>query len=167
MRASVLAIGDELLSGKTTNTNAAWISQNLFLAGCDVARHFVVSDDEREIIDSLNALFNHKIDLIICTGGLGPTDDDITRKTIFNYFNSDSHFDNDYWEYLQNRFSSAGYTIPESNKSQAVVPSNGKVFSNPIGSARGLLFKKNNITLMALPGVPSDMKLMMKETVIP
>ena len=167
MKASVLAIGDELLSGKTTNTNASWISQKLMIVGCDVVKHLVVSDDETEIIDSFKYLFKHKIDLIICTGGLGPTDDDITRKTIFNFFDSDSNFDNDYWEYLQNRFSGIGYKIPESNKSQAVIPSNGEVFSNPIGSARGLLFKKNNITLMALPGVPSEMKLMMKETVIP
>ena len=167
MKASVLAIGDELLSGKTTNTNATWISQKLMIVGCDVVKHLVVNDDETEIIDSFKYLFKHKIDLIICTGGLGPTDDDITRKTIFNFFDSDSNFDNDYWKYLQNRFSGIGYKIPESNKSQAVIPSNGEVFSNPIGSARGLLFKKNNITLMALPGVPSEMKLMMKETVIP
>ena len=167
MRASVLAIGDELLSGKTTNTNATWISQKLMVVGCDVVRHLVVSDDEIEIIDSLNTLFNYKIDLIICTGGLGPTNDDITRNAIFNFFNSDSHFDNDYWEYIQNKFLSIGYKIPKSNKSQAIIPSNGKVFSNPTGSARGLLFEKNNITLMALPGVPSEMQLMIKETVIP
>ena len=167
MRASILAIGDELLSGKTINTNATWISQKLVVSGCDVVKHIVVSDDEIEIINSLNTLYQYKIDLIICTGGLGPTDDDITRKTIFNFFDSNSYFDNDYWEYLKNRFSGLGYKIPESNKSQAIIPSNGEVFSNPIGSARGLLFEKNNTTLMALPGVPIEMQEMMKETVIP
>ena len=167
MRASVLTIGDELLSGKTINTNASWISQNLTLAGCRVIRHLTVCDQEQEIKDSLSLLFKLPIDLIICTGGLGPTDDDITRKTIFNYFNSNSEFDEDYWNNLKNRFSKIGYGIPESNKSQAIIPSNGKVFPNTIGSARGLLFEKENITLMALPGVPSEMESMMKETVLP
>ena len=167
MRASVLTIGDELLSGKTINTNASWISQNLTLVGCRVIRHLTVCDQEQEIKDSLSLLFELPIDLIICTGGLGPTDDDITRETIFNYFNSNSEFDEDYWNNLQNRFSKIGYKIPESNKSQAITPSNGKVFPNPIGSARGLFFEKDNITLMALPGVPSEMESMMKETVLP
>ena len=167
MRASVLTIGDELLSGNTVNTNASWISQNLTLAGCNVIRHFTVCDEEQEIKDSLTLLFELPIDLIVCTGGLGPTDDDITRKSIFNYFNSDSEFDEDYWANLQRRFSLIGHEISESNKSQAIIPSNGKVFPNSIGSARGLSFKKDNITLMALPGVPSEMESMMKETVLP
>ena len=84
MRASILTIGDELLSGNTLNTNASWISQNLTLAGCNVIRHFTVCDEEQEIKDSLTLLFELPIDLIVCTGGLGPTDDDITRKSIFN-----------------------------------------------------------------------------------
>lgn len=167
MKASVLTIGDELLSGKTINTNARWISQALTHAGCSVIRHLTVCDKEQEIIESLYLLFKLPIDIIICTGGLGPTDDDITRKAIFNYFNSDSEFDEDYWDNLQNRFSKIGHKIPESNRSQAIIPTNGQVFPNPIGSARGLLFEKDDVTLMALPGVPSEMKSMMKETVIP
>jgi len=167
MRASVLTIGDELLSGKTINTNASWISQNLSLVGCSVIRHLTVCDHEQEIKDSLSLLFTLPNDLIICTGGLGPTDDDVTRKTIFDYFKSGSEFDEDYWSYLQKRFLGMGHKIPESNKSQAIIPSNGKVFPNPIGSARGLSFEKDDITLMALPGVPSEMESMMKGTVLP
>ena len=75
--------------------------------------------------------------------------------------------DEDYWANLKKRFSSLGYSIPSSNKSQAIIPHNGKVFPNPIGSARGLLFHKDNITFMAMPGVPSEMKAMMSESVIP
>lgn len=167
MKASLLTIGDELLSGKTTNTNATWISRNLTLAGCNVVRNVTVRDKEEEILDSLSALFELSVDLVLCTGGLGPTHDDITRNTIFQFFNSDSILDEDYWKNLQKRFSSLGYSIPPSNKSQAIIPHNGKVFPNPIGSARGLVFHKDDITLMAMPGVPSEMKAMMSETVIP
>ena len=167
MKASLLTIGDELLSGKTTNTNATWISHHLTLAGCNVVRNVTVGDKEEEILDSLCALFELPVDLVLCTGGLGPTHDDITRNTIFQFFNSDSVLDEDYWKNLKKRFSSLGYSIPSSNKSQAIIPHNGKVFPNPIGSARGLLFDKDNITLMAMPGVPSEMKAMMTETVIP
>ena len=95
MKASLLTIGDELLSGKTTNTNATWISRNLTLAGCNVVRNVTVRDKEEEILDSLSALFELSVDLVLCTGGLGPTHDDITRNTIFQFFNSDSILDED------------------------------------------------------------------------
>ena len=167
MKASLLTVGDELLSGKTTNTNATWISHNLTLEGCNIVRNVTVGDKEEEILDSLAALFELPVELVLCTGGLGPTHDDITRDAIFQFFNSDSVLDEDYWANLKKRFSSLGYSIPSSNKSQAIIPHNGKVFPNPIGSARGLLFDKDNITLMAMPGVPSEMKAMMSETVIP
>ena len=167
MKASLLTIGDELLSGKTTNTNATWISHNLTLAGCNIVRNVTVGDKEEEILDSLAALFELPVELVLCTGGLGPTHDDITRDAIFQFFNSDSVLDEDYWGNLKKRFSSLGYSIQSSNKSQAIIPHNGKVFPNPIGSARGLLFHKDNITFMAMPGVPSEMKAMMTDTVIP
>ena len=93
MKASLLTVGDELLSGKTTNTNATWISHNLTLAGCNVVRNVTVGDKEEEILDSLSALFELPVKLILCTGGLGPTHDDITRNAIFQFFNSDSVLD--------------------------------------------------------------------------
>ena len=167
MKASLLTVGDELLSGKTINTNATWISHNLTLAGCNVVRNITVGDKEEEILDSLSALFELPVDLVLCTGGLGPTHDDITRNAIFKFFNSESVLDEKYWGNLKKRFSSLGYSIPSSNKSQAIIPHNGKVFPNPIGSALGLLYHKDKITFMAMPGVPSEMKAMMIESVIP
>ena len=167
MRASLLTIGDELLSGKTTNTNASWISQKLTFEGCNVISHLTVPDIEIDILDGISILFKQKVDLIICTGGLGPTNDDITRDSIFKFFKSDPLFDKKYWNELVTKFSSMGYSIPESNKSQAIVPHNGEVFSNPIGSARGILYCMEEITLMALPGVPSEMEAMLKQTVLP
>ena len=86
MRVSLLTIGDELLSGKTTNTNASWISQKLTSEGCSVVRHLTVPDKEEDILDSLSNLFQLSTDVILCTGGLGPTNDDITRDSIFKFF---------------------------------------------------------------------------------
>ena len=167
MRASLLTIGDELLSGKTINTNASWISQKLSFEGCNVIRHLTVPDIEEDILDSLSNLFKQNVDLIICTGGLGPTNDDITRDSIFKFFKSDPLFDEKYWNELVTKFTRLGYSIPESNKSQAITPHNGEVFPNPIGSARGILFHIEDITLMAIPGVPSEMEAMVKQTILP
>ena len=167
MRASLLTIGDELLSGKTTNTNASWISQKLASEGCNVIRHLTVPDKEEDILDSLSDLFKMSTDIILCTGGLGPTNDDITRDSIFKFFKSNPVFDEVYWNELVSKFSRRGYSIPKSNESQAVIPHNGEVFPNPIGSARGILFHLKGITLMALPGVPSEMEAMVEQTVLP
>ena len=167
MRIAVLTIGNELLSGKTINTNANWLSKKLSSIGSVITLHITIPDEQVSIINNLDLLFSTQIDLIICTGGLGVTDDDITRDVIFSYFGSNEIFDKDYWAFLENKFLKFGYSLPESNKSQAVSPDNGKVFSNPIGSARGLIYEKNNITLMVLPGVPSEMKAMFDSTISP
>jgi len=167
MRVSLLTIGDELLLGKTINTNASWISQKLAIEGCSVIRHLTVPDKEEDILDGLSNLFKQSTDVILCTGGLGPTNDDITRDSIFKFFKSNPVFDEIYWNELVSKFSRTGYSIPKSNKSQAIIPHNGEVFPNPIGSARGILFHLKGITLMALPGVPLEMEAMVDETVLP
>jgi len=167
MRIAVLTIGNELLSGKTINTNANWLSKKLSSIGSVITLHITIPDEQASIINNLDLLFSTQIDLIICTGGLGVTDDDITRDVIFSYFGSNEVFDKDYWAFLENKFLKFGYSLPDSNKSQAVSPDNGKVFSNPLGSARGLIYEKNNITLMVLPGVPSEMKAMFDSTISP
>ena len=167
MRVSILTIGNELLSGKTINTNASWISKKLSLTGVSVISHLTIPDDKNKITDTLNLLFSSDIDLIICTGGLGVTDDDITRAVIFDYFGSKEVFDKDYWEVLCKRFSKLGHLLPDSSKSQAVSPDNGILLPNDIGSARGLMYEKNKIILVVLPGVPSEMKFMMNQVVMP
>ena len=143
MRISILTIGNELLSGKTINTNACWISKVLTSIGSSVQSHLTIPDNKSKIIDTLDFLFTSDIELIVCTGGLGVTDDDITREVIFDYFNSKVVFDNDYWESLCNRFSKLGHILPNSSKSQAVFPDNGILLPNDIGSARGLMNEKN------------------------
>tara|TARA_B100000886_G_scaffold207361_1_gene143395 strand:+ start:659 stop:1873 length:1215 start_codon:yes stop_codon:yes gene_type:complete len=167
MIVSILTIGNELLSGKTINTNASWISNKLSLTGVSVNSHLTIPDDKNRITDTLNLLFSSDIDLIICTGGLGVTDDDITRAVIFDYFGSKEVFDEDYWEDLCKRFSKLGQSLPDSSKNQAISPDNGILLPNHIGSARGLMYEKNKIILIILPGVHSEMKSMMNQVVLP
>ena len=168
MNISLLCIGNELLSGKTLNTNASWIGRRLGDNGCIIGEQLVVPDEKNSIISGLDHIVGNDPDCIIITGGLGPTDDDITRSTIFEYVDTDSTFDEDYWLYLSERFQQFGMNIPASNRNQALVPLNGEIIENPIGSARGLKFLLNEKqVLFVLPGVPSEMEAMMKASIIP
>ena len=168
MNISLLCIGNELLSGKTLNTNASWIGRRLGDNGCIIGEQLVVPDEKNSIIAGLDHIVGNDPDCIIITGGLGPTDDDITRSTIFEYVDTDSTFDEDYWLYLSERFQQFGMNIPASNRNQALVPLNGEIIENPIGSARGLKFLLNEKqVLFVLPGVPSEMEAMMKASIIP
>ena len=167
MKISILSIGNELLSGKTMNTNANWLGNSLTKIGCRVDKQVVVPDKEKPIINALNFLINDKECCIIVTGGLGPTDDDITREVLFKFVKTESKFDSDYWNKLSKKFKNFGIDIPESNRSQALVPQNGDVIDNSIGSARGFIFKINGAVIFSLPGVPSEMKAMTNATIIP
>ena len=167
MKVSILSIGNELLSGKTMNTNANWLGNRLTNIGCRVEKQVVVPDKEKPIINALNFLINDKEDCIIVTGGLGPTDDDITREVLFKFVKTESKFDLDYWNKLSKKFKNLGIDIPESNRDQALVPQNGDVIDNPIGSARGFKFKINGMVIFSLPGVPSEMEAMTNATIIP
>ena len=166
MKISLLSIGDELLSGFTTNTNASWIGRNLSNMGCSICEQITVKDNKNSILDGLKNLTKKKVDFIILTGGLGSTDDDITRKTLFSFVSSDEIFDEAYWVELKKRFKRKNQ-ISISMKNQAISPSNGKLIPNSIGSARGYQFRFNEIEIISLPGVPSEMKQMMKQTIIP
>ena len=167
MKISILSIGNELLSGKTMNTNANWLGNRLTNIGCRVEKQVVVPDKEKPIINALNFLINDEESCIIVTGGLGPTDDDITREVLFKFVKTESKFDSDYWNKLSKKFKNLGIDIPKSNRSQALVPQNGDVIDNSIGSARGFIFKINGAVIFSLPGVPSEMKAMTNATIIP
>ena len=165
MKVSILCIGNELLSGKTLNTNAGWISRKLSDIGCDIVEHLVVPDKKETIINGLDYLIIKDLDCVIITGGLGPTDDDITRPTIFEYVGTDSKFDEDYWSLLSEKFQKLGMNIPATNRNQALVPINGEVIENPTGSARGLKFLLNGgEMLFVLPGAVSYTHLRAHET---
>ncbi|SVA51120.1 uncharacterized protein METZ01_LOCUS103974, partial [marine metagenome] len=163
----VLTIGNEILTGNTTNSNFELIGQRLTEIGCNVTSQRTVADIHESIILSLTDLLDQNPDMLIVTGGLGPTEDDVTRKALFQFVGTDAEFDEDYWKELQARFTQFGIDIPESNRNQAMVPKKGDVIPNRVGSARGYKFEIDGTILIALPGVPVEMETMMTKSVIP
>lgn len=166
MKVGLITIGNELLSGFTTDTNAAWIGQKMLNIGANLSWHLTVGDTEEEIINGIKSA-PEGLNAIIITGGLGPTHDDITASAIYRLVGANPVFDEDYWQELKHLFEQRNIKIPEMNRNQAVRPDVGDVIPNPRGSARGLHFTKDGIDLFALPGVPAEMKGMMNETVLP
>lgn len=167
MNVVLLSIGNEILSGDTVNTNVSWIGKTLTELGCNVQSQVTVPDNRDSILLALESIFKSNPDLVITTGGLGPTEDDITRQVIFDYVGTEHVFDESYWKKLKRRFERYGYDIPESNRSQAITPTKGDIIPNPVGSARGFQFMIDSTLLIILPGVPMEMKSMINKSVIP
>lgn len=157
MKAGILTIGDEIIAGFTVDTNSAWLAQELLKNGIAVVTKASVGDDHDAILDVLKR-WDGELDLVIATGGLGPTHDDITKKAFCTYFDSEVHFDEAYWASLQDRFQKRGYRIPANNRSQAEIPVKARTIPNPVGSALGLTFQSETTTFIVLPGVPTEMK---------
>ena len=166
MNVALITIGNELLYGFTVNTNAAWIGKELTKIGAHITIQVAIKDNIHDIIDMLEYLSNTDVEAIITTGGLGPTPDDITPTAYYQYFGANQEFDEKYWHDLEKRFKKRGIKIAAINRNQAIKPSNGDMIINPVGSARGLHFKKDNKQYFALPGVPVEMKAMMTDSVI-
>lgn len=161
MEIEIIAIGNEVLAGFTVNTNAAYISQGLLSICLPVARHSVLPDDPVMLKQGLREALNRS-QLVITTGGLGPTCDDITRQIAAELFNSDFRYDNDLADDLKQRYGELS-TI----RDQATVPDKANLLKNNSGTAPGIIFQDSNNTLILLPGVPSEMKQMFTEQVLP
>ncbi|MBC8346695.1 MAG: CinA family nicotinamide mononucleotide deamidase-related protein [Candidatus Marinimicrobia bacterium] len=166
MKIALITIGTELLNGARTDTNAAWMGQKVISAGGVIEWHMTVSDDKEAIVNALDAV-PQSIHTVLCTGGLGPTHDDITPTVLYDYFDAKPEFDKSYWTLLTEKFAARGRTIPESNRNQAMKPDKGETIPNPVGSARGLHFTNNHYDCFAMPGVPAEMKAMMSGTILP
>ena len=166
MRAAVLTIGDEIVAGFSIDTNSVWLAQELLKRGISVAAKKSVGDDLEAILETLTE-WDSKFDLVITTGGLGPTHDDITKTAFCRYFESDIKFDKDYWNLLVERFRKRGYEIPANNRSQAEIPVKAVTVPNPVGSALGLKFTSPATSFYVLPGVPREMKAIMTEHLLP
>lgn len=165
IRIGLITIGTELLNGTRVDTNAAWIGNAVIGVGAQVIWHLTVDDQKESILRALNNNLS-TVDVILTTGGLGPTHDDITPLALYEYFESEPVFDSEYWEELTEKFVRRGKTIPESNRNQAFRPDKGNVIPNPVGTARGLHFTHPDFQLFAMPGVPAEMQAMMKNTVL-
>lgn len=164
--AEIITIGDEILYGQITNTNSQFISSELDKIGVKVIRHISVSDKANEIKNAIIEA-ETRADVIIMTGGLGPTKDDITKKTLAEYFDSPMHIDAKVMQWLEDFFTKRGRELSEINKLQALVPDKCKVIYNDWGTAPAMWFEKFGKIFISMPGVPSEMKNLMTNKIIP
>ncbi|HQD12910.1 MAG TPA: CinA family nicotinamide mononucleotide deamidase-related protein, partial [Chitinophagales bacterium] len=166
MKATILSIGDELLIGQTLNTNAHWMSQQLTAIGVDVLRHVSVSDKRAEIVGALDTAMADT-QVILITGGLGPTSDDITKDVLCEYFGGALVFNEAAYENIRQIFNRRNREISEATRQVAFLPDNCLPIQNAFGTAAGMLFRRDDRVVVSMPGVPYEMKAMVENGVIP
>ncbi len=167
MLAEIITIGDELLIGQVIDTNSAFIAKELNKIGVSVYQITSVQDDKNHILTAFKDA-ESRVDIIIITGGLGPTKDDITKKTIAEYFDDALVLDKSVLENIENIWKQqVRQTLLQVNKDQALVPSKAKVLMNPNGTAPGMWLEKGDKVFVSLPGVPYEMKALIHSEVLP
>jgi len=166
MNAEIISIGFELLNGRTVNTNASTIAKALIETGVITRWITTIPDEETEIAAAVKMALK-RADIIITTGGLGPTNDDITKEIITRTLGGNLVFDEAIFTRVKKRFASFGVQMPATNRNQAMVPDNARVLINEMGTAPGLLFEPQNKLVFVLPGVPKEMTFLMETAVIP
>ena len=166
MISEVISIGDELLIGQVTNSNASWLGEQLFDLGIPLRYVATVGDEHATIIDAIDRAL-HRSDVVIVTGGLGPTHDDITRAAVVDYLHTDLVEDPIVLEHVAAIFRRRGIELSPSNRSQALVPRGSTVLPNALGTAPGLRFDRNGKILCVLPGVPQEMKRIFTDAIRP
>lgn len=166
MIAEIITIGDEILIGQIVDTNSAWMAQKLNLAGIRVKQITSISDDRQHILDTLKQA-SLRADIILITGGLGPTKDDITKKTLAEYFQTGLRTDLEALENVRQIFAKYKVEVSEINKKQAEVLENCTILLNKNGTAPGMWVEENGKIFVSMPGVPFEMMYMMEDLVIP
>jgi len=164
--AEIITIGDELLIGQVIDTNSAWMGQKLNEIGIKVHQITSVSDNEQHILSALKEA-KDRADIILITGGLGPTKDDITKFALCKFFKSNLRFDEDVFVQVEKLFQARGRTVTEVNRKQAEVPEKCDVIYNTQGTAPGMWFDVKGKIFVSMPGVPYEMKAMMEAAVLP
>jgi nicotinamide-nucleotide amidase len=164
--AELLTIGDEILYGQIVDTNAQWMGVHLSNAGIKIIRKTSVGDQEHEILTAL-AEAEKRADIILITGGLGPTSDDLTKPCLVKYFNCELKIHEEALAEVTAFFKSRGRELTEVNRQQAALPVCCEKVTNKIGTAPGMWFSRNGKVFVSMPGVPHEMKLMMTELIIP
>lgn len=166
MKTQIITIGDEILIGQTLNTNAAYIGEKLLTLNINVARASIIGDVKEEILAEFASAYNNN-DLIIVTGGLGPTHDDLTLQCIAEFFNTKLIRNEDVYNDIKAILENRGRRMTPTNETQALVPEIATPIRNVKGTAPGVWIEKNNKVFLAMPGVPFEMKEMMTNFVIP
>ncbi|WP_296682923.1 CinA family nicotinamide mononucleotide deamidase-related protein [Flavobacterium sp.] len=167
MKAAIVTIGDEILIGQIVDTNSGFIAKSLDKIGIETHEMLSISDNKQHILDTF-ALLQNKLDVVIITGGLGPTKDDITKHTLCEYFGDtlvrNTEVENHVIDLIERAL---GRVASQINKDQALVPSRCTVLHNQVGTAPGMWIKKENTVFISLPGVPYEMKYLIENQVIP
>ena len=166
MKAEIISVGTELLLGDIVNTNAQFISRRLRALGISVYNQQVVGDN-RQRLEQAARLAKSRSDIVIYTGGLGPTDDDLTKQTVARVYNDSLVFNQKICDDIEDYFRRTGRTMSENNKKQAYVPQKGRYLENNYGTAPGIVFVDGEKLAILMPGVPREMKPMMENQVVP
>ena len=169
MQAAIVSIGNEVVRGRIVDTNAAWLAEQLTHHGYDVRFHLAVGDDVQRITEALQWLVD-RVNLVVATGGLGPTQDDLTRDALATLVGQPLVEDSHSLARIQARFEATGRSMPEANRVQALVPRGARAIPNDYGTAPGIWLAAGSartVDIIALPGVPAEMKRMFTERVLP
>ncbi|MHC4843748.1 MAG: competence/damage-inducible protein A [Planctomycetota bacterium] len=165
-KASIVTVGNELLHGQGVDTNSCYIGEKLFSMGIEVVGVYSVGDEIDSIVRVLDFALSQS-EMVFITGGLGPTDDDVTRQALAAKLGVNLVLDEQLLEQIRERFSKRGLSMPETNNVQACIPEGARVMKNEIGTAPGIIAESDEKTIFSLPGVPVEMKKMFEDSVLP
>lgn len=165
MKCEIIVIGDELLIGQVIDTNSKWMASELNKQGWEVTRITTISDGADDIKQAISSAFS-RVDAVLMTGGLGPTSDDVTKPVLCEYFGGKMIFDDSVYEQNMRYFAGRGLQMNESTRRQAEVPDVCTVIPNPVGTAPIMWFEQGAKVLVAMPGVPHEMRVAMKGDVL-
>lgn len=166
MQADLVFVGDELLTGLVENTSGGYLSRRLWSAGITVREQRLVADETASIVEALDYAMQNS-DIVICAGGLGPTDDDLTRDAAAKLLKRPLVLNEQWLNILQDYFAGRGYRMPESNVKQAWIPEGSRIMHNSGGTAPGLLMEQEDKLLVLLPGPPGELQPIFEEQVLP
>lgn len=166
MKTAILSVGTEILFGQIVNTNTVYLSQQLNMLGFDVMYHYTVGDNPKRVEEMIDLAFQD-CDLILTTGGLGPTQDDLTKEVACKALDDTLVMMDDVLEEITKYFNTLGREMTENNKKQAIMPSRATVFHNDAGTAPGFALEKDGKYIICMPGPPREMKRMFQKSVVP
>ena len=166
MKTAILSVGTEILFGQIVNTNTVYLSQQMNMLGFDVMYHYTVGDNPKRVEETIDLAFQD-CDLILTTGGLGPTQDDLTKEVACKALDDTLVMMDDVLEEITKYFKTLGREMTENNKKQAIMPSRATVFHNDAGTAPGFALEKDGKYIICMPGPPREMKRMFQNSVVP
>lgn len=166
MKAEIITIGDEILIGQIVDTNSAWIGEQFNMNGIEIIQITSVRDNHEHIKEALRNA-EGRVDLVVITGGLGPTKDDITKKALCDYFNTGLVLHQPTLDEIIKRFYKRGIDINKLNRDQAMIPASCEILFNKLGTAPGMWFERNNTIFVSMPGVPFEMKYLVEFELLP